>query len=746
MATNAEIIWSYLIGKGLTPAGAAGLLGNLFCESSLMPNNMGNAWEGTYNDITYTEQVNRSDHGFKNTFINDGVDYGLAQWTYSTRKKKMYEYIRENRGGKIDDLTLQLDYLWIELNESYSSVLSVLKTTNSVREASNKVLLEFEIPGDRGTTVQDYRAQKSTEFYNQLINYSENSSNDTVIIPNIELCTNTNATTYSPNRNIRYLVVHYTAGSTSNPGSAKYIAQGFASANASADFVVDDTAFIQYNPDLNNRYCWHCGDGNVHPICRNENSIGIEICSSNDNFLSSDQPNSEKWYFTDTVINQAVILIQYLMSIYNIPYENVIRHYDVSGKLCPGVVGWNPASGSEEKWFAFKTRLTIQQNTITQLRPLYLWKITSETNCYINMDEGSEVKVTYYNQDIASIYEENNNWGRTDDGWILLNTGHKISASEGVTSKVFNGYDEFNESGKSGYEYIMQNENLKPLFELRERENKNGINVVMSTSEFIKNLAMSLENCNGDKEFYEQQMKLVMKSTANTNKSLVETSFSDLLINTVSNAFTTITDEEIENFLKDEDNKQKIIDYYQENYDENGWNKQIADSPETLNFWFDFMDTNGEIGKYAAQVIGNRPKAVNNDKVSAIYFQETPSVLFMTDEDYQQMENNKTNYADMTGYTFVRLQPFMENYFTISAQGKSAKDELDNLLYQHTYATEQVNLTSMPLYYLQPNTRIMVKDDNTGINGEYIVSKVTVPLQYNGTTSITATKAVERIY
>jgi hypothetical protein len=118
--------------------------------------------------------------------------------------------------------------------------------------------------------------------------------------------------------------------------------------------------------------------------------------------------------------------------------------------------------------------------------------------------------------------------------------------------------------------------------------------------------------------------------------------------------------------------------------------------------------------------------------------------LFITPEEYTKMDFK--DYADMTGYTFIQLTPSMENYFTISAQGKSAKDELDNLLYQHTYATEAVNLTAVPIYYLQPNTRIFVKDNNTGINGEFIVSKITVPLQYNGTTAITTTRAVERIY
>ena len=205
-----------------------------------------------------------------------------------------------------------------------------------------------------------------------------------------------------------------------------------------------------------------------------------------------------------------------------------------------------------------------------------------------------------------------------------------------------------------------------------------------------------------------------------------------------------ITDEDIDTKIE------KITDiqnYYSKEYDANTcYNINISQHPETLNFWFDFMNVDGEFGKYAISAIGNRPKAINDDKVTGIYFQETPSVLFLTPDDYKDMMEHIEDYSDMIGYTFIQLTPSMENYFTISAQGKSAKDELDNLLYQHTYATESVNLTAVPIYYLQPNTRIFVKDDNTGINGEFIVSKITVPLQYNGTTAITTTRAVERIY
>ena len=177
-----------------------------------------------------------------------------------------------------------------------------------------------------------------------------------------------------------------------------------------------------------------------------------------------------------------------------------------------------------------------------------------------------------------------------------------------------------------------------------------------------------------------------------------------------------------------------------------GWNENVTKYPEVLNFWIDFMSVEGDFQKYAISAIGDRSKAISDDKVNAIYYQETPNVLYLTSEEFDDIENIREDFNDITGYTFIQLNNGMENYFSISAQGKSAKDELDNLLYQHTCATEAVNLTAVPIYYLEPNVRILVNDKNTGINGEYIVSKITIPLQYNGTTSITTTKAVQRIY
>ena len=56
-----------------------------------------------------------------------------------------------------------------------------------------------------------------------------------------------------------------------------------------------------------------------------------------------------------------------------------------------------------------------------------------------------------------------------------------------------------------------------------------------------------------------------------------------------------------------------------------------------------------------------------------------------------------------------------------------------------------IAINAIPIYYLEPNVRIYIHDEDTGIDGEYVVSKITLPLAYNGTMSLTATKAAENV-
>jgi N-acetylmuramoyl-L-alanine amidase CwlA len=157
---------------------------------------------------------------------------------------------------------------------------------------------------------------------------------------NITKKTSTTNTTYLANRSIKYIVIHYTAGVTSKAGTAASTASYFsnASVKASADFIVDDGTIVQFNPDIANRYAWHCGGskyatkgGSLYGVATLKNTIGIEICSTNKTKKMT-YANDPNYYFTEAVLNNAADLVKYLMDKYNIDVNHVIRHYDVNGK------------------------------------------------------------------------------------------------------------------------------------------------------------------------------------------------------------------------------------------------------------------------------------------------------------------------------------------------------------------------------------------------------------------------------
>ena len=163
--TSEEKIWNYLVGKGFSKAGAAGLMGNLNAESALNPQNLQNSYEKKlgYTDSSYTAAV---DSGAYGNFVKDSAGYGLAQWTYWSRKQNMLAFARA-AGKSIGDLEMQLDFLFKELSEGYKGVLNTLKTTGSVRAASDSVLLNFERPADQSEAVKTKRAGYGQTYYDK---------------------------------------------------------------------------------------------------------------------------------------------------------------------------------------------------------------------------------------------------------------------------------------------------------------------------------------------------------------------------------------------------------------------------------------------------------------------------------------------------------------------------------------------------------------------------------------------------
>ncbi|MBR2693165.1 MAG: hypothetical protein IKE69_03030, partial [Thermoguttaceae bacterium] len=164
---NAEqTVWDYFYAKLGNAYGVAGLMGNLNAESGgFRANNLQNSYERSLgmSDDEYTAAV---DSGAYTNFVHDSAGYGIAQWTFWSRKEALLNFARQ-RGASIGDLYMQLDYLWYELSVKYSTLATVLRNATSVREASDVILLQFERPADQSEAAQIRRASYGQIFYDR---------------------------------------------------------------------------------------------------------------------------------------------------------------------------------------------------------------------------------------------------------------------------------------------------------------------------------------------------------------------------------------------------------------------------------------------------------------------------------------------------------------------------------------------------------------------------------------------------
>ena len=160
-ADNAERAWNFLKDHDFTNYGAAGLIGNLHAESAINPINLQNSGNNRLNitDQQYTDEV---DDGVRN--FEDNIGYGIAQWTFFSRKRALLEYAVKYKKS-IGDLEMQLNFLLKELKQY--GLLDKVKNSFSVEDASTIILLQFEKPADKSMKNIERRAGFGQMYYNR---------------------------------------------------------------------------------------------------------------------------------------------------------------------------------------------------------------------------------------------------------------------------------------------------------------------------------------------------------------------------------------------------------------------------------------------------------------------------------------------------------------------------------------------------------------------------------------------------
>lgn len=159
---------------------------------------------------------------------------------------------------------------------------------------------------------------------------------------------------------IKYIVIHYVGALGGAKANCEYYGGG--DRGASAHYYVDfDGSVWQCVEDQN--IAWHCGARTyVHPECRNANSIGIELCvrKKDTSHLNADDKD---WYFEDATVKAGAELTRMLMEKYGVPADHVIRHHDVTGKICPNPYVYNAGSHT---WAEFQKLIRGGQNGSSQ--------------------------------------------------------------------------------------------------------------------------------------------------------------------------------------------------------------------------------------------------------------------------------------------------------------------------------------------------------------------------------------------
>lgn len=214
---------------------------------------------------------------------------------------------------------------------------------------------------------------------------------------------------------IRYIVIHYTGSLGTAEENCKFFAGGDRKASAHY-FVGYEGEIWQSVEDAN--IAWHCGAKKYrHPECRNANSIGIELCTRKENTGSLSAADKD-WYFEDATVEAAEELTRYLMEKYNVPGENVLRHYDVTGKVCPAPYVHNT---TRHTWEEFKEALSRREPKVDWIGLII--KVLSAIGKFLADFFGS---MREKEPQPAPIYEPESN-----DGYMTLIMGQpRVSADK----------------------------------------------------------------------------------------------------------------------------------------------------------------------------------------------------------------------------------------------------------------------------------------------------------------------------
>ena len=170
---------------------------------------------------------------------------------------------------------------------------------------------------------------------------------------------------------------------------------------------------------------------------------------------------------------------------------------------------------------------------------------------------------------------------------------------------------------------------------------------------------------------------------------------------------------------------------------------EVLKYPSDIDFYLDFIDTGADISEISIANIGRRTKVINDDKVNCVFEPEIPDLVLLNQaaEDIAELRQECEN----KGQDYIQLSQNLFSMITGGGKFNSAYNVVRQMLHQYTSYNESITVNAIPIFYLEPNMRITVRDAISGIYGDYMINNITLPLDITSTMTLSCTRALERI-
>ena len=172
---------------------------------------------------------------------------------------------------------------------------------------------------------------------------------------------------------------------------------------------------------------------------------------------------------------------------------------------------------------------------------------------------------------------------------------------------------------------------------------------------------------------------------------------------------------------------------------------EVLKTPSDIDFYLDIIDSTAAISDFSVDKIGRRTIVINDNNINCIFEPEIPDyILIEVTGNAEEMEQKRKECRER-GQKYIQVESSIFSLLVGGGNYNSAYNRVRELLYQYTSYNESITLQTVPIYHLEPNVRIGVRDIESNIFGDYMISNISIPLDIGGTMTISATRALERI-